>query len=164
MAESVARKAGVRTVESLTTRMMPRVYLSIVVLALAFAACESAFVAGESARAQSAEDSAQKLAEGKKLFYARCGYCHLAGGTGTYMLGRRLGKDRALLETRTDLSAEYIRKITRVGINTMPRHNRIEVPDSELDLIAVYLARPASARVDADGKIQNPDSKGGAHE
>lgn len=80
------------------------------------------------------------------------------------MLGRRLGKDRALLETRTDLSAEYIRKITRVGINTMPRHNRIEVPDSELDLIAVYLARPASARVDADGKIQNPDSKGGAHE
>lgn len=164
MAEGVARKTGVRTVEILTTETMTRVYLRIVVLALAFAAGVGAFVAAGIARAQSAEDSAQKLAEGKNLFYARCGYCHLIGGTGTYMLGRRLGKDRALLETRTDLSAEYIRRITRVGINTMPRHNRIELPDFELDLIAAYLARPASAHADAGRKIQNPDSNGGAHE
>jgi len=93
-----------------------------------------------------ADNSAQKLEEGKKLFHARCGYCHLAGGTGTIMLGRRLGKDRALLEERTDIAAEYVKKITRVGINGMPPHTRIEVPDNELDLIAAYIARPASAR------------------
>jgi mono/diheme cytochrome c family protein len=102
------------------------------------------------ARAQSADEVAEKLDQGKKLFYGRCGYCHLDGGTGTYMLGKRLGKDRALLETRTDLSAAYVRKITRVGLNTMPKHNRIELPDSELDLIAAYLARPAAARHPAD--------------
>ena len=86
------------------------------------------------------------MEEGKALFQARCGYCHLAGGTGTFMLGRRLGKDKALLAQRTDLSAEYIKKITRVGINSMPPHTRIEVPDSELDSIAAYLTRPESER------------------
>jgi mono/diheme cytochrome c family protein len=107
--------------------------------------------------ARGADDPAQKLAEGKRLFHARCGYCHLAGGTGTIMLARRLGKDRALLEERTDLSLEYIKKITRVGINGMPPHNRIELPDSELDLIALYLTRPASVRA-----ADSPKSQGGA--
>jgi mono/diheme cytochrome c family protein len=111
------------------------------------------------AQAKATDEPAQKLEEGKKLFHARCGYCHLAGGTGTLMLGRRLGKDRALLESRTDFTAEYIRKITRVGINSMPPHTRIELPDSELDLIAAYLTRPASARAP-----ENPGSNGGAHE
>ena len=109
------------------------------------------------AQSKSNAASAQKLEEGNKLFRARCGYCHLAGGTGTIMLGRRLGKDRALLEQRTDLTADYVRKITRVGINGMPPHTRIEVPDSELDLIATYLTRPASMRT-------SPPSQGTAHE
>ncbi|HEY4710298.1 MAG TPA: c-type cytochrome [Candidatus Acidoferrales bacterium] len=90
--------------------------------------------------------SAEQLEQGNRLFHARCGYCHLAGGTGTIMLGRRLGKDRALLEFRTDLTPEYVKKITRVGLNSMPPHTRIEVPDSELDPIAAYITRPASAR------------------
>ncbi|MDR3721256.1 MAG: cytochrome c [Candidatus Acidoferrales bacterium] len=91
------------------------------------------------------DDSAQKFNEGEKLFRARCGYCHLAGGTGTIMLGRRLGKDHALLDQRTDLTAAYVKTITRVGLNSMPPHTRIEVPDTELDLIAAFIARPASA-------------------
>ena len=95
---------------------------------------------------RTADDSAQKIEAGNRLFQERCGYCHLAGGTGTIMLARRLGKDRSLLEERTDLNAEYLKKITRVGINGMPPHNRIEVPDRELDLIAIYLTRPVSAR------------------
>jgi mono/diheme cytochrome c family protein len=131
---------------------------------LTVAAGTGVFLAVNTVRAQDAADSAQKLEEGNKLFHARCGYCHLAGGTGTYMLGRRLGKDRALLESRTDLTAEYIRRITRAGLNTMPRHNRIELPDYELDLIAAYLTRPVSGRLDADHKAQNPDSNGGARE
>ena len=108
-------------------------------------------------QAKAADDSAQKLEEGDKLFHARCGYCHLAGGTGTIMLGRRLGKDRALLAERTDLTTAYVKKITRVGINGMPPHTRIEVPDSELDLIAAYIARPASART-------QPPPTGATHE
>jgi mono/diheme cytochrome c family protein len=98
------------------------------------------------AQSKPVADSSQNYAEGEKLFLARCGYCHLAGGTGTIMLGRRLGKDRALLGERTDLTSEYVKKITRVGINGMPPHTRIEVPDSELELIAAFIARPASAR------------------
>jgi mono/diheme cytochrome c family protein len=101
-----------------------------------------------------ADDSAQKIAEGKRLFHERCSYCHLAGGTGTIMLARRLGKDRSLLEERTDLNPEYIKKITRVGINGMPPHNRIELPDSELDLIAIYLTRSTSARTSDVAKPQ----------
>ena len=98
---------------------------------------------------------ASKVEQGKALFNARCGYCHLAGGTGTQMLGRRLGKDKALLASRTDLSVEYIKKITRVGINSMPPHTRIEVPDSELDLIAAYLTRPESERGASEPKADN---------
>ena len=116
----------------------------------------AACIAAAGAKALAADDAAQKLEEGKQLFHARCGYCHLAGGTGTIMLARRLGKDRALLEERTDLKADYIKKITRVGINGMPPHNRIEVPDSELDSIASYLTRPASARVAAGEKGGTP--------
>ena len=103
--------------------------------------------------------SAGKIAEGKQLYYARCGYCHLAGGTGTIMLERRLGKQRALLGERTDLTSAYIQKITRTGLNSMPPHNRIELPDSELNLIAVYLTRPASARTQ-----DSAQTNGGAHD
>ena len=134
--------------------------------AIFVAACLTAGIGvarAASAQEETAGDSAQKIEEGNKLFHARCGYCHLAGGTGTYMLGKRLGKDRALLESRTDLTVEYIKKITRVGINSMPPHNRIELPDSELDLIAVYLTRPASARATAAGKTQQPPA-GAGHE
>ena len=111
-------------------------------------------------RPRQAAEAARKLDEGEKLFHARCGYCHLAGGTGTIMLGRRLGKDRTLLEQRSDLTAEYVKKITRVGLNSMPPHTRIEVPDSELDLIAAYIARPASART----QPSPPASTGATHE
>jgi mono/diheme cytochrome c family protein len=111
------------------------------------------------AQTKAADDSPQQLEEGNKLFHARCGYCHLAGGTGTIMLGRRLGQDRALLEQRTDLTAAYVKKITRVGINGMPPHTRIEVPDGELDLIAAYITRPASSRTPPP-----PPPNGATHE
>lgn len=93
-----------------------------------------------------AKDVASQLDQGKTLFHSKCGYCHLQGGTGTIMLGFRLGKGKALLEDRTDLRADYIRHVARAGIGSMPRLTRIEVPDSELNLIAAYLTRPASAR------------------
>jgi len=121
----------------------------------------SGSLAATVAPAKNQDDQAAKIDEGNKLFHARCGYCHLAGGTGTLMLGKRLGKDRALLESRTDLTPEYIKKITRVGLNSMPPHTRIEVTDGELDLIAIYLTRPASARPQPE---QRAPGNGGAHE
>lgn len=125
-------------------------------IAIALGASLAAFGAAHIMAQEKAPDaSASKIAKGKALFNARCGYCHLAGGTGTLMLGRRLGKDKALLAARTDLSAEYIKKITRVGINSMPPHTRIEVPDSELDLIAAYLTRPESERGASEPKAEN---------
>jgi mono/diheme cytochrome c family protein len=106
----------------------------------------AAFLRMAGTPAGAGDDSVQRIKDGKRLFEQRCGFCHLSGGTGTIMLARRLGKDRSLLAERTDLTAAYIEKITRVGINGMPPHNRIELPDGELDLIAMYLTRPVSAR------------------
>jgi mono/diheme cytochrome c family protein len=159
LAQSAARKAGVRIMKK--KPWFKFLFLPLLLLSLS---CPEGFAGAGIARPQTADRSAQPFAQGKKLFYARCGYCHLPGGTGTYMLGKRLGKDRALLETRTDLTAEYVRKITRVGMNTMPKHNRIELPDVELDLIAAYLSRAVSDRLDADGKTDRPISGGGDHE
>lgn len=118
--------------------------IGIIAAACAIFVCTAVGAAARAGRA--AEEDASKIEQGKTLFHAKCGYCHLEGGTGTTMLGKRFGKDRALLENRTDLRADYIKHVVRSGIGSMPRHNRIEVPDSELDLIAAYLTRPASAR------------------
>jgi mono/diheme cytochrome c family protein len=122
---------------------------AVAVLAIAMIAAMTVTAARTAAQDQtkgSANDAASKIEQGDKLFHAKCGYCHLQGGTGTIMLGFRLGKDKALLEDRTDLKADYIKHVARSGIGSMPRLTRIEVPDSELNLIAVYLTRPASAR------------------
>jgi mono/diheme cytochrome c family protein len=84
----------------------------------------------------------QASGDGAALFTARCGYCHLAGGTGTMMLERRLGKGHALLAERSDLQASYVRTVVRNGLNSMPALTRVEVPDEQLDAIADYLAKP----------------------
>jgi mono/diheme cytochrome c family protein len=78
----------------------------------------------------------------RALWQRHCGPCHLQGGTGTFMLGRRLGQEKALLEQRTDLTEEYVRTVVRHGIQSMPRFSRAELPDAELEQIARYLASP----------------------
>jgi mono/diheme cytochrome c family protein len=87
----------------------------------------------------------QQQPEGLHAFHARCGFCHLERGTGTIMLGWRLGADKALLENRTDLDATYVRAIVRAGLRSMPALTRVEVTDGELDTIARYLAGPKPA-------------------
>lgn len=77
----------------------------------------------------------------KQAFDARCAKCHAEAGTGTFMLGRRLGKDRAMLERRTDLPAALIRHVVRNGIVSMPPMTRVEVTDGELDAIVRHLTR-----------------------
>lgn len=78
----------------------------------------------------------------RALWIRHCGPCHLQGGTGTFMLGRRLGADKALLERRDDLTAGYVRAVVRQGIQSMPRFSRAELPDDQLDRIAQYLSAP----------------------
>lgn len=80
--------------------------------------------------------------DGRELYLRKCGMCHLQGGTGTFMLGRRLGPDRALLEQRTDLPAVYVRQVVRAGLLNMPRFSRVELPEAELKAVANYLERP----------------------
>jgi mono/diheme cytochrome c family protein len=94
---------------------------------------------GLCSQAWSAEPSP---ADGGQLFERRCGVCHLKGQTGTNMLERRLGAQRALLAERTDLTPEYIRFVVRQGLVNMPRLTRVELPDAELEAISAWLRRP----------------------
>jgi mono/diheme cytochrome c family protein len=80
--------------------------------------------------------------DGRTLFMRQCGVCHLPGGTGTFMLERRLGKEQALLNERANLAAPYVVTIARNGIMSMPRFTRAELTDAELAAIAAYLTRP----------------------
>jgi cytochrome c5 len=77
----------------------------------------------------------------KQAFAARCAKCHGESGTGTFMLGRRHGKDKAMLERRADLASEFVRHVVRNGIVSMPAITRVEVTDDELDAIVRYLTR-----------------------
>jgi mono/diheme cytochrome c family protein len=79
---------------------------------------------------------------GKELFYSRCGPCHLQGGMGTSLLSRRVGADKALIEQRNDVAADYVKTVVRNGLLNMPRLSRAEVSDAELAAIAEYLSRP----------------------
>ena len=97
-------------------------------------------LAGAQTAAPSASPYVRGPQDGAGLFLARCGYCHLDGGTGTMMLERRLGKANRLLAERTDLPADYVKAVARNGINSMPTITRVEVTDEELDKIAAYLA------------------------
>ena len=84
--------------------------------------------------------------DGAALFSHHCGYCHLAGGMGTNLLTKQMiaagqPPQMALLANRTDLDADYVKSVVRMGKVAMPRISRAEVTDAELDAIAAYLAR-----------------------
>ena len=88
----------------------------------------------------SAQPSAPSSARpGEVLYRSHCGLCHEPGGTGTFMLSRRLGRERALLVGRTDLTDGYVTQVVRHGLMSMPRFTRVELTDAELASIAAYL-------------------------
>ncbi len=93
------------------------------------------------ATAAGAQTADAGVAAGAELFRDRCGMCHLQGGTGTFMLARRLGAANALLAERTNLDAAYVKQVVRSGIVSMPRMTRAEVSDAELQAIVDYLTR-----------------------
>jgi mono/diheme cytochrome c family protein len=120
-------------------RAVNRVAIAAALIFSVAMATTTTAVAAESAGAAQAATTAP--ADGKALFTRRCGICHFTDGGGTWMLERRLGKDKSLLESRTDLLAPYIRLIARHGLNGMPRFTRVELPDADLEAIAAYLTR-----------------------
>jgi len=92
-----------------------------------------------------ADELTAQQSAGQQVFAHRCGMCHREGGTGTFVLARRLGAAQSLLEQRTDLQPEYIRYVVRWGLMNMPRLSRVEVPDSDMTQLIAYLTRPRPA-------------------
>lgn len=86
---------------------------------------------------------------GYVLFQRDCQVCHGSGPAkpGTRALRAKYhGKLPALLEQRTDLTADYVKYVVRHGVSVMPPFRKTEVSDADLDSIAAYLARKRSAR------------------
>jgi hypothetical protein len=62
-------------------------------------------------------------------------------GMGTVILARRMDPKVAMLEARTDLTADLITAAARQGIGNMPRISRGEVSDAQLAEITRYLTK-----------------------
>ena len=79
--------------------------------------------------------------QGKSLYNHICVYCHSPGVWGTNRLSKRMDKEHAVLENRTDLSAGAIQTIVRTGIGSMPPLRKSELSDTDVSAIAAYLTR-----------------------
>lgn len=84
--------------------------------------------------------------DGKVLFEVRCGYCHLVGGMGTNLLTKQrmmMGEtpDKGLLVNRTDLTADYVKSVVRMGKQAMPAQSRVDITDAELEAVSKYLGK-----------------------
>ena len=91
--------------------------------------------------AQAADTTSADAAKGEQVFNAWCQPCHGAVGPGTYMLEKRLGKDEARIDQRTNLTGDYIRYVVRNGLNGMLPFRQTEVTDGELKDVIDYLTR-----------------------
>jgi mono/diheme cytochrome c family protein len=102
-----------------------------------------ALVGGLAANGTCAADAARPALTGAEIFAQHCSHCHGPGDDhpGTRQLGDTRGADRALLEKRTDLHADYVETIVRHGLNAMPPFKPTVITDSELDTLAKYLAK-----------------------
>src|ERR1700742_2824050 len=77
-----------------------------------------------------------QLEEGKRAYNHICVYCHSPGVWGTNRLSKRMDKEHAVLENRTDLSAAVIQTVVRTGIGSMPPLRKSELSDADLAAIA----------------------------
>jgi mono/diheme cytochrome c family protein len=106
-----------------------------------------------------AQDAAT-IDKGKQVYDYWCATCHGAGRgkPGTAALAAKYkGSDRpAVLDERTDLTAQSVRFFTRNGVSIMPMFRKTEVSDGDLDAIAAYLTRRRAA---ATGAVPGPAQK-----
>jgi mono/diheme cytochrome c family protein len=99
-----------------------------------------------SGSAWAAEPLTPAQAKGKQAYDHICVYCHSPGVWGTNRLARRMDKEHAVLENRTDLTVAGIRAVVRTGIGSMPPLRRTELSDADVDAIAAYLTRTRSVQ------------------
>jgi mono/diheme cytochrome c family protein len=94
-------------------------------------------------------DEAAQIEHGRAVFERYCTPCHGDGPgddgapmlPGTHALHLKYrGELPALLEDRSDLTAETIRAFVRSGIASMPPFRPTEVTNEDIDAIAAYLA------------------------
>ncbi len=86
---------------------------------------------------------------GEVEFERACFVCHGSGPAkpGTRALRAKYrGKLPALLQQRTDLTADYVKFIVRHGVSVMPPFRKTELSDAALDAIAAYLSRKPPAQ------------------
>ena len=91
-------------------------------------------------------DRLQPGRDGKSVFEAQCGYCHLVGGMGTNLLTKQqmmAGNSPAMgmLSNRQDLTADYVKAVVRTGKGAMPQQTKVDITDAELDAVAGYLGK-----------------------
>ena len=79
--------------------------------------------------------------QGKRAYNHICVYCHSPGVWGTNRLSKRMDKEHAVLENRTDLSPALIQTVVRTGIGSMPPLRKSELSDADLAAVAAYLTR-----------------------
>jgi (+)-pinoresinol hydroxylase len=91
---------------------------------------------------------------GREVFAERCAACHDAIPTDTIgppylplmpgtqaLRARYQGAKPAVLEERTDLTAELVTAIVRGGLNSMPFFRPTELSDDDLAALNAYLTR-----------------------
>ncbi len=91
-------------------------------------------------------DRLKATTDGKTVFEVHCGYCHLTGGMGTNLLTKQrmmMGEtpDKGLLANRTDLTADYVKTVVRMGKQAMPAQTRVDITDAELEAVSEYLGK-----------------------
>jgi mono/diheme cytochrome c family protein len=96
-----------------------------------------------------AQDKAQQLEAGKRVYAAWCVGCHGPGPgrygiglTGTAALEAKYGgKVPAILDERRDLTPESVRFFVRNGASVMPFFRKTEITDQDLEALSAYLTR-----------------------
>jgi len=93
---------------------------------------------------QAARAAQPARSAGGKIFDKWCSDCHsTAEGPGSLALQRKFrGALPAVLEQRTNLPPDYVKLVVRRGVSFMPSFRKTEISDTDLALVAAYLAPP----------------------
>jgi mono/diheme cytochrome c family protein len=114
-------------------------------LGLALAACAALAVAPGARTAEETRSATEpRSVDGQQIFVRWCVPCHGAGPghPGTQALAVKYhGNPPAVLEERSDLTAEVVRYYVRHGISVMAPFRKTEISDEELDALASWLGR-----------------------
>ena len=94
--------------------------------------------------AAQADAQAAPASHGREVFDKWCAPCHGAGlgKPATAALAFKYkGETPALLEERTDLTADFVKSMVRTGVYTMPPFRKTEISEDDLSALAAYLSK-----------------------